>query len=151
MKEFPKALPAKPPNPAAGGADGHVSGAVYKVSVAGVADETAGAGTAAAVPLSPVTVPSSTVQLATRVPRLKVAPGQSASCAAISAALDVNAFQVEIHDGVRDGVCGIRIGNVAEKAGVVGQAVFCGLDGFIHIQTGDGVALPVKVTKESVD
>ena len=39
----------------------------------------------------------------------------------------------------------------AEKAGIVGQAVFCGLDGFVHIQTGDGVVLPVKVTKESMD
>ena len=77
--------------------------------------------------------------------------GQCAGSTIFSASLDVNVFQVEIYDGVVQFFRGRSIGNVAEKAGVVGQAVFCGLDGLVHIQTGDGVALPVKVTKESVD
>ena len=121
------------------------------MSVRGVADETAGAGIVVAV--RAFTGYGAVFHGAVGNPGAAVEgrAGQSASCAAISAALDVNAFQVEIHDGVRNGGYGTRIGNVAEKAGVVRQAVFFGLNGFVHIQTGDGVALPVKVTLESVE
>ena len=139
----------KAANAAFFGADADISSAVFKNSPSGITDQTAGSSFAGITFVGHCSVFHGAVS----------DPGagigdvtdQRTGCSVLTATFDINVLQVEIYDGVVQFSRGRSIGNVAEKAGVVGQAVFCGLNGFVHIQTGDGVILSVKVTMESVE